>query len=282
MRKPSVRRDDAARAAESTSGVPQEPHVPYALPDEDQWWERFFESPDSIKLSYFPAPPETQRELDGIPHLLRLRPRDRILDACCGMGRHAVPLAAIYPHIVGVDRSAMMVGMAADAAARARVPCRFVRADAGRLPFRAGQFTKALNLFNSFGYCETDEGNIRVLAETARCLEPGGVFLLEIRNKVQQLMAVPYSRGERLAAGLRVRLHCYYDASRRRLNSEWTDADDPDVLHHFASIRLYDPGEIKSMLTSAGLRVVGLYGDYDGAPFEPWHWKLILLCRKDP
>jgi len=265
----------------STGAVPDEPHSPYALQDEAEWWERFFESPDSIQLSYFPSTPETQRELEGIRRLLQPGASDRVLDACCGMGRHAVPLAATGCHIVGVDRSAMMVGMATEAARQAGAMCHFVRADAGWLPFAGEQFTKALNLFNSFGYCETDTGNVRVLAEAARCLQPGGEFLLETRNKLQQLVAVPYGRYERLAGGRRVRLHCYYDAARRRLNSEWTDADDEDVLHHFASIRLYDLDEITGMLTGVGLRVVGVYGDYDGAAFERWHWKLILLCRKN-
>ena len=280
MRKRSVSSGATPGASENRSAVPPEAHSPYALPDEDEWWERFFESSDSIKLSYFPSTPETQRELDGIHRLLRPKPSDCILDVCCGMGRHAVPLAASGCRIVGVDRSAMMVGMATDAARQAGAACQFVQADAGRLPFPSGQFTKVLNLFNSFGYCETDEGNVRVLAETARCLKPGGEFLLEIRNKVQQLRAVPYSRFESLPGGCRVRLHCYYDAERRRLNSEWTDADDQDVLHHFASIRLYEPDEITSMLNSVGLRVAGVYGDYDGAPFDRWHWKLVLLCRK--
>jgi hypothetical protein len=93
-------------------------------------------------------------------------------------------------------------------------------------------------------------------------------------------MAVPYTRGERLPGGHRVRLRCYYDAQRRRLNSEWTDAKDEDILHHFASIRIYDLEELTGMLTSVGLRVEGTYGDYDGEAFELWHWKVILLCRK--
>ncbi|MGD8239261.1 MAG: class I SAM-dependent methyltransferase [Armatimonadota bacterium] len=280
MREQPAANDAEARAAGSMAAVPHEAHIPYALSDEAEWWERFFESPDSIPLSYFPSTPETQRELDGIRRLLQPRPSDRILDACCGMGRHAVPLAAGGCRLVGVDRSHMMVGMATEAARQAGAACRFIQADAGRLPFPSGHFTKVLNLFNSFGYCETDEGNIRVLAETARCLQPGGTFLLETRNKLQQLVAVPYTRCERLPGGRRVRLRCYYDAARRRLNSEWTDAQDEDILHHFASIRLYDLDEITGMLNSVGLHVVTTYGEYDGAAFDRWHWKLVLLCHK--
>jgi SAM-dependent methyltransferase len=275
------RSDSEASAPTNPDPASYEAHIPYAGPNEAEWWERFFESPDSIALSYFPSTPETQRELDGIRRILRLKAADRILDACCGMGRHAVPLALDGCRVVGVDRSGMMVGMAAETARRAGARCQFVRADAGRLPFPTRHFTKVLNLFNSFGYCETDGGNTRVLAEAARCLRTGGTLLLETRNKPQQLVAVPYSRFETLPGGRHVRLYCYYDATRRRLNSEWTDADDDDVLHHFASIRLYDLDEITSMLASVGLRVAHVYGDYDGACFERWHWKVILLCCKN-
>jgi ubiquinone/menaquinone biosynthesis C-methylase UbiE len=256
-----------------------EAHSAYAGAGEPEWWERFFESPDSVRWSYVPAEPETEREVAGVRRLLRLKPSDRILDVCCGMGRHAVALGALGYGVVGIDRSAMMVSMATETASSMGAGCWFVRADAGRLPF-GQRFTKVLNLFNSFGYCETDEGNLRILAETARCLEPGGELLLETRNKARQLLALPYGRYERLTGGHRVRLRCYYDATRRRLNSEWTDADDEDVLHHFASIRLYDLDELKSMLSAAGLRIAGIYGDYDGTPFDQRHRQLILLCRR--
>src|SRR5438067_8815440 len=88
--------------------------------------------------------------------------RERVLDLCCGEGRHARRLPL---RVVGVDlnqRSLRTCG----------VPC--ARADMRRLPFRAASFDGVVNLFSSFGYLESDAEDESVLREVARVLRPGG------------------------------------------------------------------------------------------------------------
>ena len=48
----------------------------------------------------------TKGQVDGVERMLALAPDMRILDVCCGYGRHALELARRgYRHVVGVDVS---------------------------------------------------------------------------------------------------------------------------------------------------------------------------------
>ncbi|MFQ6098186.1 MAG: class I SAM-dependent methyltransferase, partial [Armatimonadota bacterium] len=245
-----------------------------------EWWQRFFESPDSIPLSYFPSDRETDAEVAGICSLLQLTRQDRVLDVCCGMGRHLVRLRARGYDVVGLDYSNMMLRRAAAAAATWNVACRLVRGDAARLPFRSGSFAKVVNLFNSFGYCLSDEDNERVIREASRCLVRGGDFLLETRNKSYQLAGLPMRCAVRLPNGRRYQHYSHYDRKRRRLNTEWTEDDASGRLVHAASVRLYEMAELKRILEEAGLRLVRVFGNYHGDPFQRHNRQLILLARK--
>jgi SAM-dependent methyltransferase len=69
--------------------------------EQDEFWEALegwlF---DEERLS------ETPREVSEAIGLLGLEPRARILDLCCGPGRHSIELARRGYRVVGVDRTA--------------------------------------------------------------------------------------------------------------------------------------------------------------------------------
>src|SRR6056297_483677 len=75
----------------------------------ENWWRRFFESPDSLPLSCFPEPKTTAAEVKGIETLLDLRQEMVLADICCGYGRHALPLTMRGYEVVGLDISEMML-----------------------------------------------------------------------------------------------------------------------------------------------------------------------------
>jgi len=246
--------------------------------DDEGWWRGFFESADSISLSYFPGPAETRREVQGLIELLDLSPDDCILDACCGMGRHAVPLATQGLQVVGLDRSSMMLRRARESASQQDRRPHVVRGEASALPFPDAAFSVVLNLFNSFGYGSEAE-NQQVLSEAARVLRPGGRFFLETRNKGCQLLAVPYQHAVKLNDGRRARLRCFFDQTSQRLVSEWSSQEGGELIYR-AAIRLYELPELQRMFGLAGLRVEQLLGDYRGGPFVEWQRKLIIVARR--
>ncbi|MGI5817689.1 MAG: class I SAM-dependent methyltransferase [Armatimonadota bacterium] len=245
----------------------------------EAWWREFFESADSIPLSFFPDEEETAEQVDGIISLLNLRPGEAVADICCGMGRHAIPLAERGINMLGLDASEMMLRIADEVAGDDHRPA-LVRGDAAQLPLANEAFDAVLNLFNSFGYFLDEGQNVAVLEETVRCLKPGGRFLLETRNRCYQILYAPYYQEVARADGSSAIIRCRYDEPVHRLTSVWSDPDDPDVILHEASIRLYGLDELQEIFDAAGLEIDGVYGEYDGAHFEGWERMLIIQAHR--
>jgi demethylmenaquinone methyltransferase / 2-methoxy-6-polyprenyl-1,4-benzoquinol methylase len=103
----------------------------------------------------------------------------RVLDLCTGTALVPVVVAAARPRVfvVGLDLSPEMLAMGRIKLARAsRANAALVRADAGRLPFRAGSFD-AVTV--SFGLHELPTAvRERAIGETARVLRVGGTLVV--------------------------------------------------------------------------------------------------------
>ncbi len=243
------------------------------------WWKDFFDHRHSLDLSRFPDTDETEQEVAGLISILELNRQQRIADVCCGYGRHLVALAQRGYSVLGVDIAPMMLAQAHRWLTEAGVEAPILRADARQLPFAAGSFNVVLNLFNSFGYCQSDEENQHVLAESARVLQPGGKFLLETRNRPHQIMFAPRYLPMQTADGQQLVLSCRYVRSTHQLISEWRQSNSGPVIHR-ASIRLYGIAELDEMMAQAGLRKVAVYGDYEATPFAGYQRQVLYLAEK--
>jgi len=124
------------------------------------------------------VPPEwTGNEVAGVAERLPLPDFGRVLDACCGPGRHAAALATLGYTVTGIDRDAEVLDQARQAAPGARF-LELDQRDLDRLrPERP--FDAAVVLWQSFGYFDPAT-NDRVLANVARLLRPGGRLLLDL------------------------------------------------------------------------------------------------------
>ena len=69
--------------------------------DDASFWSTF--SPAMFEKKKWDIIPE---EVDGILDYLRLSPPARILDLCCGPGRHSLELARRGFAVTGVDKTA--------------------------------------------------------------------------------------------------------------------------------------------------------------------------------
>jgi hypothetical protein len=46
------------------------------------------------------------------------------------------------------------------------------------------------------------------------------------------------------------------------------------------SVRLYNPSEIKNMLTAAGLQLSKIYSGYDGEPISTESRRMVIIAKK--
>jgi SAM-dependent methyltransferase len=124
--------------------------------------------------AYSPRGHETfSRHLDGaadVAFLAEWLPRGRVLDVCCGFGRHKHGLEELGWEVVGVERDP-------EVAAAAGALCLDMR----ELHRMDGTFDAVICMWASFGYFTRAE-NRRVLAAMIGKLRPKGRLVLELYN----------------------------------------------------------------------------------------------------
>jgi D-alanine-D-alanine ligase len=125
----------------------------------------------------------TSKELDLFSDILKISPDQRILDLCCGQGRHALELARRgFCGVSGIDRSHYLVQRAKARARKEGLKVRFREGDARKLPYSTDTFDAVTILGNSFGYFETVRDDLRVLKEVFRILRPSGKLLIDVTD----------------------------------------------------------------------------------------------------
>lgn len=223
----------------------------------DKWYERSFRE-DYLLVYRHRDEAAAERELGALLDFLNLPSGSRVLDACCGTGRHSVVLARRGYQVVGVDLSEVLLARAR--ANAAGLPVRFVRQDVRMLDV-GGDFDAVFNLFTSFGYF-SDADNKRALCRMARALRPGGVFVLDYLNPTYvRRTLVP--RSVRTVEGARIEeTRTIVDAPVPRVEKTIVVADARGTRTYRESVRLYGPEEVARLLENAGLRIRHWFGDY--------------------
>ncbi|MCL5291451.1 MAG: class I SAM-dependent methyltransferase [Actinobacteria bacterium] len=135
------------------------------------WWRESF-GRTYMKIDVHET---TAEEVETIIALLEIEPGAKILDLCCGYGRHAVLLAKKGYSVTGVDVSDLMLEAARTKARSERADIECVAADMRKLPFET-KFDAVINLFTSFGYFDAETEDFTVLEEVARVLKKGGTL----------------------------------------------------------------------------------------------------------
>jgi D-alanine-D-alanine ligase len=125
----------------------------------------------------------TRQEVDDLCQMFQLSPDDKILDLCCGQGRHSLELARRgYRNIEGLDRSHYLIQKAKSTAKTEGLRARFREGDARKIPYPSDTFDVVMILGNSLGYFEAAQEDLKVFKEVFRVLKPWGRFIIDIAD----------------------------------------------------------------------------------------------------
>lgn len=247
------------------------------------WFESFYET-DYFKYYFEPklrkVPAEEVQFIIEQGQLTFNGAEPKVFDICCGVGRHARPLAHAGCHVIGVDLSKANIDAAQRTAQEEGVAerCEFHRADIREFQPPA-DCDLAINIFTSFGYFDTDEEDAVILVKAAQSLKPGGRFILDIANR-EAVIGGFKPREKRGRPGNYVVEECSLDLVHGRAIGLWTFVRGKHRSQHRVSIRMYALHELIRMAEEHGLRFVSAWGDFSGQPYGPKTPRCIFIAEK--
>jgi SAM-dependent methyltransferase len=133
------------------------------------WFEVFLPPSETV------AP---QREIEFLRRWLPLPTYARVLDLCCGIGRHAQALSDSGYVVMGLDRSPQALCTAVGHGRGTR----YVQGDMRAILFADGSFDAVVCLWQSFGYFD-EATNRQVLRAMRKVLAPNGRLILDVYHR---------------------------------------------------------------------------------------------------
>ncbi|MFP6891381.1 MAG: methyltransferase domain-containing protein [Nitrospinota bacterium] len=245
------------------------------MPHDRPWYETGFDADYPLMQTFEEA--KTEIQATSAEWLLNLNPRARILDLCCGYGRHSQAWSRAGHRPVGLDLSADLLGMA-----RERHPEGiWVRGDVRRLPFAGAAFDAATFMFVSFGYFAAAAEDLEALREARRVLRPGGSLYLDIKLPSSLRANLPPDAAFNLGGA---------DVTETNRIVQTPEGERYEIRRtlrrpggrerrFFYSVRLYEPEALGAQLQEAGFGDIHLYGDYDATPLAPDLPRLVATAK---
>ena len=227
----------------------------------------------STFLDTIPAE-QTASEVAFISRQIPLASHGKILDVCCGPGRHANQLARAGYRVFGMDNNAAAIARAREAAPDSAT---YREGDMRRLDALGERFDGVISLWASFGYF-ADATNEAVLRQIASVLRDGGRALIDVYNR-DHMVSLPASEsGSR--AGMHVTTERVWLGKRFRVRLAYSSGESDEF-----EWRLYTPDELSDICAAAGLDTLlacAWFNESLPASAEHARMQLVLERRDAP
>jgi SAM-dependent methyltransferase len=250
-----------------------------------QWFESWFDSPYYAILYQHRNQEEAAQQLSALISRLNIAPRSRILDLCCGTGRHANWLCEQGFEVTGLDLSARNIAKAKTIAC---TNVQFRQLDMRKLDYQQ-YFDLVLNLFTSFGYFETYSDNLIVLTGVAAALRENGRFVLDYLNPVKVINEInPYQ--QQIINNCEFHIKRYIEPKHITPTDtiqqvvkeiEITDHNHHTKHYYQEKVTLFQPQHLITLCQDAGFAHITFYGSYDAKPYDPpTSDRMLLVATK--
>jgi SAM-dependent methyltransferase len=217
-------------------------------------------------------------EIKQIIKLSGVRNGGKVLDLCCGIGRHSLELARKDFKIVGVDLTEEYLAKARRKARAEGLNIKFVRDDMRRF-CQLDYFDAVINIYTSFGYFDNPEDDRRVLSNTYYSLHKGGTLIIDVIGK--EILARIFKPREWQDDNGRIFLQ------ERKLSRDWSWIDNRWIIiengkkYEFEfGHRIYSAAELTALLKDCGFKSVKIFGDLAGADYDHNAKRLIAVAKK--
>lgn len=218
------------------------------------------------------------KEVDGIVALTGAQRDSRVLDLCCGIGRHSVEFAKRGFNVTGVDKTGRYIETAKRSANELGVKVKFVNKD--MLHYRKDDsYDLVISFFSSFGYFTSRDDDLKVAKNIWASLREKGKFLLDLAGK--ETIARNYQRKNwREGKGFLLLEERVIEKNWTGINTRWIIVKEGKRTELNIFHRLYSAVELIDLLTQSGFSDVKVYGDIKGRPYDADASRLIAVAVK--
>ncbi len=221
----------------------------------------------------------TPLEVEQIIKLLEITPKAKILDLCCGQGRHSLEFARQGFDVIGVDRTISYLEKARQQANEEKLNIKFIEEDMRKF-CNPNTFDIVLNLFTAFGYFKNPEENFQVLLNIYKSLKDNGKLIIEILGK-EVLARIFKERTWHREDNDKIILEEHKVINNWSfIESIWIllvgDTRKEFKLEHW----LYSASELSRLLKESGFKSVDVYGDLTGNPYDHTAKRLVVVGYK--
>jgi SAM-dependent methyltransferase len=258
-------------------GDPKERHL---ATQGSSWYIDFFRNDYLDVYEHQFTAERAAKEVAFAEQALELKPGSRVLDLCCGQGRHSVLMAKHGFQVTGIDLNPAYLELTLAAARATGVKVETIAADMREIPFQ-NHFDAIVNMYSSFGYLESEAEDLRVLESASRALKPGGRLLLDMLNREWAVANYIQNDWHTGADGTIYVERRELDLANSSMHVSFTiigadGARRDSVGHH---IRLYTLTEITRLLQRVGLSVTGVFGSFDNDPYAIGTRRMIVRAQ---
>ena len=246
-----------------------------------EWFRSWFSDKNYLEVYRHRNEEDARNLANLIQRSIDLKHGDKILDVCCGAGRHSIEFALRGYDVTGFDLSEFLISQAKKTSAalkEKKIKVRFLIKDMVRFNFK-GKFDAAFNLFTSFAYFEKDEDNFKVIKNVSDSVRKKGFFVFDFVNERNlRKTLVPYDRkkynGNTFIQSRKIENDFIYKTIKiQKAGREFEFVE---------RLKLYDKKTLTDVFNNNGLKVISCFGDYYGNKFSSENSKrLILIAQKN-
>lgn len=220
----------------------------------------------------------TPFEVDKIINLLDIKEGFKILDLCCGVGRHSIEFRKRGFNVTGIDNNEEYIKIALKKSKEEGLNIEFIKEDMRNF-YRENYFDIIINMFTSFGFFEDILDDKKVIENSFNSLKNDGKLLIDLIGKeiLARIFRARdwYRLGDFIVLEERKILGDF-----ERIESKWIIIKDNKIEEFTIKLRLYSAFEIKSLLKECGFKKVEIFGDLNGSPYYDKASRLVVVGTK--
>jgi SAM-dependent methyltransferase len=206
------------------------------------------------------------------------RPGSKVMDACCGVGRHSLEFARMGFDVTCVDLNGDYLDAARASFEEESLTARFVCCDILSLDMKQS-FDLIVNMYISFGYFDAEEDNLRFLKNLHAHLAAGGRLLVETLGKEHVVRNFRENEWYEEDGVLVLARYALTDDCGR-LRNRWMLIDGDSRCDYTFTQRLYSAAELKGLFLRAGFSDARAYGSLKGSAYDHTAEALVVVGTK--